>query len=70
MMSFHDSMGRIGQIAIIDFVGTIAVVVLIGWWMNWQTARIIYWIVIALVLGEVVHIALKIDTPITRALGI
>jgi len=68
MTGFHDKMGRIGPIAVIDLVGTIVIVILVGLWYGLSWARIGWWVVAALIIGEVVHLALKIDTPITQLL--
>ena len=56
----HDALGRVGGLAVIDIVGTVA----IAWWLrpSWRT------VALALVLGEVVHLAMNIHTPITHLL--
>ena len=56
----HNALGRIGGLEVIDIVGTVA----IAWWLLPSLRTV----ALALVLGEVVHLAMKIDTPITQRL--
>jgi hypothetical protein len=57
----HEALGRLYGFAVIDIVGTVA----IAYWLHpsWQS------VVGALVIGELVHLALRIETPVTRTLA-
>lgn len=56
---------RIGKLAIFDTFGTILIGIVIAKynkWSLWKTLLALF------ILGEIVHLSLKIDTPITRYL--
>ena len=57
----HELMGRVGGLAVIDIVGTVAIAYLLH--PSYKT------IVAALVLGELVHLALGVRTPIADRLS-
>jgi hypothetical protein len=61
----HEAMGRIGPIAVIDLVGTIAGALIFS-----KVTKISPWKTVpaALVLGEVAHVAAGVETPVTRLL--
>ncbi len=69
-MNFHELMGRIYGLAVIDIVGTIVVVYLLSMYMKWTTWYFLIVLVYAFILGELVHYAMGIETPITRGLGV
>ncbi len=68
-MNFHELMGRIYGLAIIDIVGTIVIVYLLSIYMKWTTWDFLGILAYAFILGEVVHYALGIETPIIRHLA-
>ncbi len=58
----HEVMGRVGGIAVVDVVGTAAIAYLLG---NDTSSRI-GWFAGLFVLGEVVHVVMKKETPVTK----
>lgn len=60
----HDVMGRIGGLAVIDVLATATVAVLLG---NDTPSRL-KWFGVLFVVGEIVHVVLKKETPITKRL--
>ncbi len=63
--NFHDFMGRIYGLAVIDIVGTVIIVYLLSAYMKWNFITLLIW---AFIIGEVVHVIMGIETPITRAM--
>ncbi len=61
--NFHDFMGRIYGLAVIDIVGTVIIVYLLSAYMKWNFITLLIW---AFIIGEVVHVIMGIETPITR----
>jgi hypothetical protein len=68
MRSFdHDALGRLGPLAVIDIVGTLAVALAAAL----ATGQpLVQSCAAALLLGEVVHLGLGVRTPVTLALGL
>lgn len=62
---FHDSMGRIGGLAVVDIVGTIGIAYVASKVLKTNFAATL---VVCFIAGEVVHLAFKVETPITKAL--
>ncbi len=62
-MNFHDALGRLFGIAVIDVVGTILIAYLIAKYWGYSFAKVL---IILLVLGEAMHIAFDQSTPITK----
>jgi hypothetical protein len=56
----HELMGRVGGLALIDIVGTVAIAYMLH--PSYKS------IVLALIVGELVHLALGIRTPIVDKL--
>ena len=68
----HERMGRIGGLATIDIVGTAVIAAIVGWAIARARKRpvipvVLFVIFFAFVLGEFVHLALGIRTPIVGA---
>ena len=61
----HNALGRIGGVATVDVIGTIAIADVIAKWMGWPPYKTIMY---ALILGEVIHLYAGIQTPVTTAL--
>mmetsp|Transcript_5363 Transcript_5363/g.12807 ORF Transcript_5363/g.12807 Transcript_5363/m.12807 type:complete len:83 (-) Transcript_5363:699-947(-) len=61
----HDALGRLGSIALVDLVGTVLIA---GALARSYRYPLLPALAGALVLGEAVHLALSIDTPVTEAL--
>lgn len=61
-MGFHDSLGRIFGIAVIDIVGTLVIALLLRP-KTWSIAKLVLF---SLALGELAHLAFGIQTPVTR----
>jgi hypothetical protein len=64
---FHDLMGRIGPLAVIDVVGTALIAFVGARFLGWNPWRTVAY---AFVLGEAVHLALNLETPVTRLAGV
>jgi multidrug resistance efflux pump len=62
---FHDLMGRIGPFAVVDIVGTIGAAYLIS--KAFKT-NFIATTATLFVVGELVHVAFKVKTPVTEVL--
>lgn len=65
-MNFHELLGRVYGLAVIDIVGTIVIALFIAKRYNFNKTKTL---IFAFILGEVVHVVLDIDTPITKMLG-
>jgi len=61
--NFHELMGRIWGIAVIDVVGTILIAYAVS---KYKDICFFKTLVMFLIFGEVVHIFLNIETPITK----
>ncbi|KAJ1635211.1 hypothetical protein T492DRAFT_863760 [Pavlovales sp. CCMP2436] len=61
----HDALGRLGPIALVDLAGTLLIA---GALARTYRRPLLPALAGALLLGEAVHLALSIETPITRAL--
>lgn len=68
MSGFHDSLGRVGGYSVIDTVLTVAVAGFISQKVPALKKHTGATILGAFVLGEIGHLALGIDTPITKVI--
>jgi len=66
MATFHDSMGRIGGVAVVDVAGTLLGAYFLARYYEWHYVPTACGL---LVIGEVVHVALGIETPVTKYLN-
>lgn len=65
MTGFHDLMGRMGPIAVIDLFGTLVIAFGLAWYLRFDWKGYVMMGVALLVLGELVHLLLGIETPVT-----
>jgi len=61
----HDALGRLGPIAVADLAGTLLIA---GALARSYRYPLLPTLAGALLLGEAVHLALAVETPVTRAL--
>jgi hypothetical protein len=62
----HDALGRLGQLAVVDTVGTLLFAAVVARANGWAALPAF---VALLVAGEVVHVVAGVETPVTRALA-
>lgn len=60
---FHDTMGRIGPLAVVDIVGTIVIAAIYAYYME---INVFLSIALFLIAGEIVHFILDVETPVTK----
>lgn len=62
---FHDSLGRIGPVAVVDVLGTLVIAVLYGYYMK---VNVFLSIILFFIAGILVHFILDVDTPVSKFL--
>mmetsp|Transcript_23375 Transcript_23375/g.58329 ORF Transcript_23375/g.58329 Transcript_23375/m.58329 type:complete len:82 (-) Transcript_23375:310-555(-) len=62
----HDALSRLGQLAVVDTLGTLLVAAVLARANGWAVLPAFAALLVA---GEVVHVLAEVETPVTRALA-